>query len=257
MEKNLEEYKMIITALIEALNTRLEPVLENEVFKAISIILDSESYKFLDVEIIYDEIKLIAEHFKQMLIANNCRTNNLKEEFEIMHDHINRYLSKSSPEKCWPIIFRIGHDLGIQNLLHVLELCLVVPLSNAESERVFSLLWRIFSKERQSMKHDTLELLLHVRSDDDQSKERYKEAVEMFLSEYPDGTIRKKKRHLQGHVYPAERKSTKKQSHNPATVLIDMSFSDEEQQEEDALRAPEDLPLDGIYDDEWSSSDDE
>ena len=62
MEINLLEFKTIVESLIEALNTRLEPLLENDVFKAISIILDSESYKFLDVDIIYDEVKVIVEH---------------------------------------------------------------------------------------------------------------------------------------------------------------------------------------------------
>lgn len=254
MEINCEEFKSILESLIEALKTRLQPLLDNDVFRAISIILDSESYKFLDVDIIYDEVKVIVEHFKPLLLANNCRTGQLKDELEVLYDHINRYVSKSSAEKCWPIIFRIGNDLGIRNLLHILELCLVTPLSNAESERVFSLLWRIFSKERQSLKNDTLELLLHIRSDDDQSKERYKDAVDMFLNEYPDGTIRKKKRHLQGHVYPSNRTSQKKHRHDAASVLLDIS-SDEEEEEHPQINAPEDVPLEGISDDEWSSDD--
>ena len=75
-----------------------------------------------------------------LLLANNCHIDHLKEELEILFDHINKYVSKSSPEKCWPIIFRIVYDLGIRNLLHILEICLVAPLPSAESERVFSLL---------------------------------------------------------------------------------------------------------------------
>ena len=110
-------------------------------------------------------------------------------------------------KKCWPIIFRIGDDLGIRYLLHILEICLAAPLSNAESKRVFSLLWHIFSKERQSLKYDTLEIILHIGLHNHQSKERYGEAVEMFLKEYPDGTIRKEKHHLQGPVYLPNRES--------------------------------------------------
>ena len=55
----------------------------------------------------------------------------------------------------------------------------------------------------------TLEILLHIGLDNDQSKERYGDAVEMFLKEHPQDTIRKKKRHLQGHVYPSNRVSLK------------------------------------------------
>ena len=75
-----------------------------------------------------------------LLLANNCRIDHLKEELEILFDHVNKYVSKSSPGKYWPIIFRIGDNLGIHNLLHILEICLVAPLPSAESERVFSLL---------------------------------------------------------------------------------------------------------------------
>ena len=90
-----------------------------------------------------------------VLLANGCNMTHLKEEFELLHDHIKRYVSKVSTEKCWPIIFQIGADLGIHNLLHILEICLVIPLSNAESERVYSFLWHIFSKERQPLEHNT------------------------------------------------------------------------------------------------------
>ena len=55
MDVNHKEFKHITPSLIEALNTRLQPLLENDVFKASSIILDSKSYKFLDVDKIYDE----------------------------------------------------------------------------------------------------------------------------------------------------------------------------------------------------------
>lgn len=39
---NLNEYKNILASLIEAIKTRLEPILVNHVFKSISFILASE-----------------------------------------------------------------------------------------------------------------------------------------------------------------------------------------------------------------------
>ena len=137
MEINLKEFKTIVESLIKALKFHLEPLLEKEVFKAICIILDSESYPFLSVDIIYDEVKVIVEHFKSLLLTNNCSIDHLKEELEVLHDHIMRCVSKSSSEGCWPIVFCIRHNLGIHNLLHVLEIYLAVPLSNAESESLF------------------------------------------------------------------------------------------------------------------------
>ena len=75
-------------------------------------------------------------------------------------------------------IFCIGHDLGIHNLLHVLEICLAVRLSNAESQRVFSFYFSFYKS------------LLHIRSDIKLHEERYRDAADMFLNEYPDGTVR-------------------------------------------------------------------
>ena len=143
MEVNCKKFKHIITSLIEALKTQLQPLLENDVFKVIHIILDSESYKFLDADIIYDEVKVIVEHSKDLFLTNNCCIDHLKEELEIVFDHINRCLSKSSAEKCWPIIFHIGDDLGIRNLLHILEICLVAHYP-MESQRESSHFCGIF-----------------------------------------------------------------------------------------------------------------
>lgn len=64
MDKNCEEFKHIIVSLIEALKTWLQSLLENNMFKPISIIMDSESYKVRDDDIIYEEAKVIAESFK-------------------------------------------------------------------------------------------------------------------------------------------------------------------------------------------------
>ena len=245
------EFTNILGTLREAIVKRMEPLLESVVFRSISMILDSGSYQFHERDTIYDEVNVVVDHFKPLLVANGCNIDHLREEFEVLHDHIQRYVSKSTPEKCWPNIFKIGRDLGICNLLHVIEICLVVPLSNAESERVFSFLWRIFSKERQSLKHETLEMLLHVRSDNDLSVERYADPVAMFMNEFPDGTIRKHKRHLQGHQYPTNRKSTKQDNRDVAAVLDEILPDDDDPMIIPPLD-PQDLPLEEISDDEWT-----
>ena len=73
----------------------------------------------------------------------------------------------------------------------------------------------------------TLEILLNIGLDNDQRKERYGDAVELFLNEYPHGTIRKKKCHLQGHVYQSNQVLLKKHCHDAASSLLIIS-SDEE-----------------------------
>ena len=73
----------------------------------------------------------------------------------------------------------------------------------------------------------------------------------MFLTEYPNGTVHKRKLHLQGHAYPQIQKSTKKPNHNVVAILDSVIEEDAQ-----AIAArPEDLPLGQFSDDEWSSED--
>ena len=51
-------------------------------FKAISIILDSEPSKFFDADTICHKVKVIAQHFKDLLLGKNCRIDQLKEQLQ-------------------------------------------------------------------------------------------------------------------------------------------------------------------------------
>ena len=97
----------------------MERLMENHVVKSIRLILDLEFFPFHDTDVLYDKVKVMAVHFKSMLTANGCSTEHLKKEFKILCNHIKRYVSKNTPEKCCQIIFDISCDLGIRNLLHV------------------------------------------------------------------------------------------------------------------------------------------
>ena len=103
----------------------------------------------------------------------------------------------------------------------------------------------------QSLKYDTLELLFHIGLDNNQSKERYGDAVEMFLKEYPAGTIKKKKHRLQGHVYLSNWASLKKHCHDAASALLSIP-SDKESEEQ--INAQEQVSLECTSDDERSSN---
>ena len=43
------------------------------------MILNSESYQLNDADVLYDKVKVVADHFKSMLMANGCSTEHLKE----------------------------------------------------------------------------------------------------------------------------------------------------------------------------------
>ena len=89
----------------------------------------------------------------------------------MIYEHVRHFKkSNTKPCKCWLAIINLRLELAVNNALMVTENCLVTPLSNAESERAFSFLWRNFSKERSSMKNVSTENILRFRYGKDFSK---------------------------------------------------------------------------------------
>ena len=154
------------------------------------------------------------------------------------------------------MLFSLKHELGIKNFLHVAEILIGLPICNAESGRVFSFLWCAFSKERQLLKNNTLEDILHLRSDMDYKPSKYDYAIELFLSKYPNGNVRKRGRHLDGHNYPEKRQSCgqKKKLSVNIDLLHETISSSEEEKEECNI---ENINISKISDEEWCDSDNE
>ena len=132
----------------------------------------------------------------------------------------------------------------------IVELCIVLPLANPEAERVFSFLWDQLDKKRLRLKNSTLETLLQVRGDDNFSPEKYDDAINMFLTSHPDGTLRKRPRHVDGHNYPSKRKSTSSSSTMLSLQQINELLS------RGVNVSDIDPNLVEISEDEWSDSDD-
>ena len=95
------------------------------------------------------------------------------------------------------------------------------------------------------MSHETLERLLQLQIDIDSSAKNYMHAVELFLTEYPDGSARKRARRLDGHSYPSTHKS-RRVSNEPSFI-----------ESHDAInRSVRDIDLNQISDDDWTSDSD-
>ena len=154
----------------------------------------------------------------------------------MLFDYVVRNCNGMSPNKVWPYLFNVKSTVRLANILHIAEICIASPLANAESERVFTFLWRLFSKERTLLKNDILKNLLQLRCDF--SAQRYKRAIDLFETVYPDGTVRKAARHAEGQCYPTQQISR----------TVEVSSSKKQ------INALVQINADDISDDEWSSS---
>ena len=89
----------------------------------------------------------------------------------------------------------------------------------------------------------------------DYKPSKYDHAIELFLSEYPNGDVRKRGRHLDGHYYPKKRRSRGQKKR--LSVNVDLPHETISSSEEEEERNIENININEISDEEWSDSDDE
>ena len=254
--KNL--YTEILSALEEAMAERLDCITEDPLFKSIAAFSDTHCYKFTDFDDIFTHIVKIKEKFEVQLLRNRCDIAKLKAEAEIIFNHVKNFESNKPSSKTWPMLFSLEHELGNRNVLHIAEISIALPIRNAKFDSVFSFLCRVFSKDQQSFKNDTLEDILHLQSDMNFSARRYDHAIEMFLAEYLNGEVRKRPHHLDRHNYPNKRKSRGKKERSGMNVdLLRETISSSEDEEETINIETLNINLNEISDDNWSDSEDE
>ena len=90
------------------------------------IFLDTMSFEKMGETIIADNMNEIAMKFRHQLMANGCVIKSLDKELPILLAHVEGFLSSVSPSKAWNILFEKKNSLGISNILHIAELCIVL-----------------------------------------------------------------------------------------------------------------------------------
>ena len=145
-------------------------------------------YGEIGENIILDTMREIKEKFDCQLDTNGCNFDKLEGELRTILVHVEEFLKKLSPNKAWRVLFKKKRSLGIENILHIAEISTACPLGNAEVERIFSILLRIFCKERSSLSNKVQEDLLRLRGlIVTKDVEDYADAMD--LSKYPDGKV--------------------------------------------------------------------
>ena len=189
-ESHWSHISEIATKLNTCIKQRLDGFVSNLLFRAVSIFLDTQAYEISDMEDIYTSAGVIQDHFENLLVANGCETSKIRTEFEILYKHIKMFLEKKSPDKVWPHMFSQQKEIVISNLLHIAEIAISIPTSDAETERIFSFLCKIFAKERQSCKNDGLNDILHLCTDENFDCSHYDLTTHLFLTEHPNGEVK-------------------------------------------------------------------
>ena len=123
---------------------------------------------------IYDKVKVIVKHFNSLPLGNNCSINHLKEECKIFCDCVKRMFQNCSQKNDGQVFFQSIRFWKLQLFTYsgIMSCCCDPMLSQRES---FYFCHALFSKKRQSKKHETLEIF-------GQTMTRVKKDIEMLLT---------------------------------------------------------------------------
>ena len=141
------EFVKTLCGLEQSIRVKFNSIIGNPVIKSAATFLDTKSYCSMDIEELLKAASVLVESFKLLLEANGFNPDALSTEINLLHTHVEQFLSNCSPNKCWQRLFKLKEILEIKNVLHLAEISLVIPLSNAKAECVYSFLWRVYTKE--------------------------------------------------------------------------------------------------------------
>ena len=130
--------KTILIKMKQSFSDRYDGILKDEFILASATFLDTQSFSCLEFDEVLASAIKIKDHYSEQLAANGCNIDRLNAELRILSSHVNKFLSNVTPSKCWHRLFKLK-GLSIKNIFHIAEICISIPLSNAECKRIFIL----------------------------------------------------------------------------------------------------------------------
>ena len=158
----------ILSSIIECFKGRFDDIINTEcdnLFNALVKILDTEVYPEQGVDNAYDEdeLKLVIDRFRPLLCSNDCDVTKIECEWhELKQLVVTTGLKSMTYVDVWAKIFRSPKKESLRNILHVAEVLLVVPISNATLERIFLTMKRVHSDWRNCLGEKRVENLLRI-----------------------------------------------------------------------------------------------
>ena len=155
----------IISHILKCFTQRFDKPVTDKLFNALVKILDTEVYPEEGVDDGYglNEVRLLVERFDVLLNANGCDVTKIESEWADVKEMVvttglrgNKYID------AWAKLFTSSKKKDLSNILHLLEILLVVPISNALLERMFSTMNRVHTDWRNCLGEKRVENLLRI-----------------------------------------------------------------------------------------------
>ena len=236
-EKIKKSYEEIISCLSAKLNARFEDLKTNPVFQSIIVILDCNRWPRDDLTLstfAEKEIDALTKHFSPLLSKNGCLVEKIVSEWDILKLEVRTLISGCREVKyldVWQRVFTVLDRSSYENVLHLIELLLITPTTNAKLERMFSRMKRVKSDWRNRLTRERLEHNLRIGEDGPSIKDfNPTEAIAHWQN-----TKIRRVNNAQPHRYPDKRRKTETSSSVDVVSYclsdFDSSSSDESETE--------------------------
>ena len=163
-----KSYGGVIEKLCHAVEYRFNNLYSNPIYDNMIIILNVNNWPTDDTELMSygdESIGALTKHFDNLLKQNGCQTVNIISQWDILKNSVKPLLKKEKGNKyldVWSHIFKSEIKSDCQDVLHIIELLLLTPFSNAKLERMFSRMNRVKTDYRNRLSRERLESCLRI-----------------------------------------------------------------------------------------------
>ena len=212
-QKIKKSYEEVISTLSAKMNERFEDLKTNPVFKSI-MILDCNRWPRDDVNLSTfgeKEIDALIKHFSSLLSKNGCVVEKIISEWDILKLDVRTLIAGCREVKyldVWQRLFTLPDRSSHKNVLHLIELLLITPTTNAKVERMFSRMKRVKSDWRNRLTRERLENNLRIGEDGPSVKD-FNPA--QAITHWQDVKIRRVN-NAKPHRYPEKRRKNETSS---------------------------------------------
>ena len=163
-----DHYLITVSNICECVEQHFESLFDSPVFESVESVLDTCTWP-IDGDCGQfgnNEIDRLVNHYKDLLNLNGCEVSKVSEEWLTLKAHIIPIVKNHKKVKyhqIWKKVFE-NSDLKkeCENVLHVIEILLIIPFTNAKVERLFIRMNRVKTIERNHLGRDRLDLYLRV-----------------------------------------------------------------------------------------------
>ena len=163
-------YLLTVSNICDSVQKRFKNILDSPIFKHIESLVDTFAWPIKEDCGTFGNSAIVElrNHFQTLLKNNECDIEKIDSEWLTLKTHMipvvqNQDRRKSNYLDIWQKIFRNESiKQECKNVLHVFEIMLIVPFTNAKVERLFSRMNRVKTDIRNRLSRRRLDVCLHV-----------------------------------------------------------------------------------------------